>query len=1245
MLAGGFDGATLKAFEQHIGHCAECCDLLSAAARAFRPAERRLGRYQLLSAIGGGATGIIYQARDADTGDLVALKTVRRISQPAMASLRREIHALARVRHPAIVRVFEHGMDGDRPWYAMELLAGETLADLCRRIGRRPTVAAGGELTRALTIIERLCAPLAFLHGEGIVHLDLKPLNILLREGDRPVLVDFGLVARVTGSPGREELDARDVDGTPRYMAPEQIRGDLLDPRADLYALGCVLYELVTGRPPFDAEDAEDVLQMHLAIAPVPPSKLVAGVPPKLDALMLGLLEKRPRDRIGHADDVAAVLAELGVTRDAGATRARAYLYRSSLLGRDAVVDELTALAREVAHGVGGFAVVVGESGIGKTYVAMEVARRLGRSLRKINGACLASDASSSATGRAPLHPLRELVARIADWCLEARPDEPQRLPGRCAAVLSTLEPRFARLADAEVETAVAFAAGARERLLAALTEAIETYAAHKPVLLLLDDLHWSDELTIAFLRGLSRDWLARHPFFVLATCRSEEMGTELRELVGYEHVHRFALGRLEDPAIHSLARDMLAVDDLPQPFTRFLAQQSEGNPFFAAEYLRTAVSEGLVRRVSHRGVELDRSLASPEADSPLALPPSLRALVLRRLAGLSREAQAVLHAAAALGREIHPELLGVMTGASELELMDRLTELTAGQVLEPIEGGTYRFLHHKLREIPYAELTPVERHELHRRAASAIERRYQGTLELPRFCASLAHHWGVVGDHAKTLSYLERAAQHAAETFAYGDAAELFQRALLVGARIAPAIDPLRRARLLHGLARAQFACGQLDEFERHTLAALDDFGQPMPRSERGWRALFARQLIVQALHLIGVKRPVDPERSDGLRDAAIASGLLSHRYFYLDDAVKMLSSALVSVNLADRVGVNPPHASALMGVLASMVRRRQLAARYFERARAAALTNRDQSERALALTLECVAHANFGRWSEAAHAAKRAAEGLHPSHDPVVYEIVQTTLGHVEYFTGQFESARRRYAVVLDSARARNHQQHVTWALFSAGRSLNALGRFTEALPLLSQACRDLEARPERQSEIICYGLLALASVRVGRREDARRFADETLARIGSSPPSGFPPLEGHAAIGDVYWELLAGAAREDERAALRERLARVRRATCNFALLFPVAWPVAWLLLGREASLAGRARLAGFCWRRSLRAAERFEMPRQRAEAHLALAALARPGSEERRAQARQAHALFALLDADYDAGRASALDSNH
>ncbi|MFP2907603.1 serine/threonine-protein kinase, partial [Pyxidicoccus sp. 3LFB2] len=266
-----------------------------------------IGPYRLLEVLGQGGMGVVYRGENPDTGEAVAVKTVRAASEVPLASIRREIHALRRLRHPGVVRIVAEGVTDGLPWYAMELLRGQTLRGASA--GQEEGPVRPERLHAVLTLVRRMCAPLAFLHANGLVHRDLKPENVFLRPDGTPVLVDFGIAARFGGSRGRETLDVGGtVVGSDAYMAPEQARGGFVDARADLYALGCIFYELLTGRPPFLPGREGPVPHQHLHVAPVPPSQRVEGLPEAVDALALRLLAKKPPERPGYAEDVAAAL-------------------------------------------------------------------------------------------------------------------------------------------------------------------------------------------------------------------------------------------------------------------------------------------------------------------------------------------------------------------------------------------------------------------------------------------------------------------------------------------------------------------------------------------------------------------------------------------------------------------------------------------------------------------------------------------------------------------------------------------------------------------------------------------------------------------------------------------------------------------------------------------------------------------------------------------------------------------------
>jgi serine/threonine protein kinase len=778
------------------------------------------GPYRILGVIGKGGMGIVYRARHETTRQEVALKTVRARQRDILYRFRRELHAMSRIRHRGLVPILETGQEQGLPWYAMELLQGITLYDYLRKAWGRSAPESGRALELSpsaatteplldllrtdehaagsgsfsakpmpldpaalqdfLTLIARLCAVLAYLHGEGIVHRDLKPRNIVVRPDGTPVLFDFGL-ASYFGAGGRESLQVGGkLEGTPEYMAPEQILGEYVDARADLYAVGCILYEGVTGRVPFPEKTTASFLEACVREEPIAPHRLVQGVPEPLEELILHLLVKRPRDRIGHARTVLVALAHLGgeVGDWISDLAARDYLYRPGFVGRDAVLELLERRIHEGPRVGGGRCIFLrGRSGSGKTRMIMEVARRIERFGRTvITGECLplgAGGGEGPGIRSRPLHPFRAVLQAVADACLELGPAEADLLLGPRAKILAVCEPSLATLPGQEQYPDPPHAhQDVRARLMDALADTLAAFARRTPFVLLLDDLQWADELTLNFLAFFHLGTWEVPGLAIVGTFRSEDGRDVARGCGGvFADIPVVDLNPLEEASLHDIIREMLGSDEPHESFVRQLARRAQGNPFFVAELLRTAIAGEMLFRDEDGRWRV--RLPWNAADDALPLPESLHDLIVHRLDGLSPSAQQILEMVAVFGREVETDLLEG-AGLLDADLISALQELLVAQVLEEDPDGVFRFLHDKLREVVYARLAPGRRCELHRSAAVAIETCYAGDGgTLARYYPTLAHHWhqSIREDEAepdrvsRAMDYLEKSAGQATQS------------------------------------------------------------------------------------------------------------------------------------------------------------------------------------------------------------------------------------------------------------------------------------------------------------------------------------------------------------------------------------------------------------------------------------------------------------------------------------------------
>jgi WD40 repeat protein/serine/threonine protein kinase len=290
-------------------------------AGAALPDAPRIPGYEILGLLGRGGMGVVYKARQTALQRLVALKTIRdeALAGPdALARFHREAEAIARLQHPNIVQIFEVGRHEGRSFFSLELVVGGSLAERLAHTPLPPRSAA--------RLVEQLARTMHVAHRQGIVHRDLKPANVLLQKSEAgglppgepasdlcPKITDFGLAKSLEGSSTQTQSGA--IMGTPSYMAPEQALGspDRIGPAADVYALGAILYEMLTGRPPFRGDSPLETIEQVRSWEPVPPRLLQPKVPRDLETICLTCLRKEPPRRyasaLALAEDCRAFLA------------------------------------------------------------------------------------------------------------------------------------------------------------------------------------------------------------------------------------------------------------------------------------------------------------------------------------------------------------------------------------------------------------------------------------------------------------------------------------------------------------------------------------------------------------------------------------------------------------------------------------------------------------------------------------------------------------------------------------------------------------------------------------------------------------------------------------------------------------------------------------------------------------------------------------------------------------------------
>ena len=824
------------------------------------------GRYVVRRLLGEGGQKIVYLAHDAqlDRDVAIALLKIEGLDALGIARVQREAQAMARLDHPNVVTLYDIGEDGGRPFFVCQYIAGGDLRGALREAGSPLS------LGRTLSIAEDLCRALAFAHEHGIVHRDVKPANIWLTSDGAAKLGDFGLAVALGQS---RMTQAGTIMGTAAYMPPEQALGGEVNAQSDLYSLVCVLYEMVTGRPPFLGDDALAVISQHVNTAPVAPSWHNAEAPRPLDALIVRLLAKAPEERPASA---AVVLDELRGIAAAGVPAAAeiapaephrdlAGIDWGRFVGRREEMEQLKDALDGALSGKGALVMLVGEPGIGKTRLAEEFGVYAGlRGAQVLTGRAYEGEASL---------PYRPFVEALRQYT-RSRPDDELRTqlgPGapEIATLVSEIRARFLDIEEAPKLDGEA----ERLRLFESVTEFLHNAATAHPVVLFLDDLHWADKASLLLLQHLAQR-TARDRLLILGAYRdmeldrthplSETLGA-LRRLPNYRRV---LLRGLPEETITDL---LTAMDPSEEgaarraALGRALHQETEGNPFFIREVMAHLIETG---KIVHENGRWEGQVTSI---SELGIPEGVREVVGRRLSQLTEGCNRMLTLASTMaGGFSWDALKAINADVPEAQLLDLLEEALTAQLIAErrSEGGRYDFTHALIRQTLYEELSTPRRVLLHRQIGEALERLYGATVE-PHL-AELAHHFYQAapgGDVEKAIDYARRAGDQAMTRVAWEASAAHYERALQAMDPM-PAPDEQVRVDVLLALGRAlemggagrerwravfqraaELARGA-DDYERYARAALG-FADLLPTS--GVVDADVVRMLEEALYLLG--------------------------------------------------------------------------------------------------------------------------------------------------------------------------------------------------------------------------------------------------------------------------------------------------------------------------------------------------------------------------------------------------------
>ncbi|MGZ5596415.1 MAG: serine/threonine-protein kinase [Usitatibacter sp.] len=305
----------------------------------------KFGRFEVIDELGRGAMGVVYRARDSALGRTVAIKTIALTGNAAERDIHegrflQEARAAGSISHPAIITIYDVGREGDTAFIAMELLEGRDLRELIREVSLMPS--------RSVGIAATVAEGLAYAHERGIVHRDIKPGNIMVLPDGRVKIMDFG-IARLHEPTVKTQTGV--LLGSPQYMSPEQIVGQPFDHRADIFSLGLVLYEMLTGAKPFQGEDIPELMFKVANMPATPPSHIAPDLPPVIDYIVARALKKKADERYASAGefakDLREAMKEVAASEGASLERAEAKTVPNPPAAERAPDSAASALNRE----------------------------------------------------------------------------------------------------------------------------------------------------------------------------------------------------------------------------------------------------------------------------------------------------------------------------------------------------------------------------------------------------------------------------------------------------------------------------------------------------------------------------------------------------------------------------------------------------------------------------------------------------------------------------------------------------------------------------------------------------------------------------------------------------------------------------------------------------------------------------------------------------------------------------------
>lgn len=1113
-------------------------------------------RYSLHTLIGKGGMGAVYKASDRLTGNELALKRImirgqdlafgsRDSSTDLHISIAREFKLLASLRHPHIISVLDYGFDEhQQPYFTMDLLTdSQNILHACQ--DKKPQ--------EKIDLIIQVLEALAYLHRNGVIHRDLKPDNVLVKDGTHVKLLDFGL-AMIPDHTSKQQ-EGEEISGTLAYIAPEVLQGGSSNVTSDLYAIGLILYQIF-GHYPYQHETITDLINQVLHTVP---DVNLLDVDENVRDVIEKLLRKNPSERIQTAEAVIATLQRSSsrptqvITEDIR----ESYLQAARFVGRDQEMKTLKEALAQVRTGTSSSWLITGESGVGKSRLLEELRiQALVDGIPVLRGHAIAEGSASYQAWRPVLRGL----------CLQLN------LTDFEASVLKTLIPDIQDLVQRPVSDAPELDPLQTQTRLMRVIEGV--FSRYGGMLIILEDLHWSSIESLQILKRLTRPNF-KGKNMIVASYRDDE-APHLEMMLN--DMRFIKLDRLNKAEIIRLGKSILGEEvGSKTQLIDLIEKETEGNIFFILEVVRAlAETAGSLNKVGD--ISLPDQIFSK----------GMQTIIENRLNQIPDHLKQLLAVIAVAGRHIDRTMLLAIESEHRV---DELLKTGVHVAIFSVEENNYSFAHDKLRGGLLARIDDDGKRQLHRSVAQAFESVYPDD---PAYYAKLAHHWREAGDKDKELQYYLLTGEERLKNSAYQDAIGFLEHALELIKKTPT--DDAQKSYIEYLLGEAYYGSGKMSESRYHLECSLVLAKQPLP-------SVFSLvgQLLRQIRHrfTMDVITPLwstakNPPFSVG---TAIASEKLGQIAYTNNDTIGSVFYALHGLNLSERLDspIARTRFYGMMSVGMGISGAHKIAKMYLRRADQMLEAGIDDPE-TIAWAMETTATylSGVGDWKEALSRIQRCLHVAQMIGNRRRQSEAETYLSNILLHTGDWEQCQSVIEQFYSETYNGDDLQSFVWAMLAQMELALHHADFATTLENADKALEIVDQIDDKATSVRVWGAVALAHLNRKETVIAVDYARRSLTIIESAGATSFLILEGYRSVAEVFLSFY------EQTGDYQAEATSICKQLAVLAKIFTIGQPLALMMNGRLLAVQGKTADATRQLNKAIQQAAALNMPYDEANA---------------------------------------------